>query len=137
VFSRDSSTFKHNQSRCALYDFQYAGVGLVTRDLVYFLGTTTQSRLLIEVEGEKELLRAYHADLMHIVGSRQEPPNEVHDDESTTEYSFSRLWGHWELAIVDWCRFMAGWGFWGNGKWVERRAKQIVSSWDTSGFPYD
>ena len=34
----------------------------------------------------------------------------------------------WELSILDWYRFMAGWGFWGNDGWVERRARGIVES---------
>jgi thiamine kinase-like enzyme len=137
VFSVDSSTrVEDTQSRCALYDFQYTGLGLVTRDLVYFLGTTAQSRLLRDVEQEKELLHAYHGDLTQYVGSRREQSDGVADDENDPEYSFSKLWGHWELALVDWCRFMAGWGFWGNDSWVERRAKEIVSEWDNAGFPY-
>jgi thiamine kinase-like enzyme len=136
VFCVDPSTLEDTQSRCALYDFQYTGIGLVTRDLVYFLATTAQSRLLRDVEQEKELLRAYHAGLMQCVKSRREPSDGTTDDESVEEYSFSKLWGHWELALVDWCRFMAGWGFWGNDAWVERRAKQIVFEWDVSGFPY-
>ena len=45
-----------------------------------------------------------------------------------TEYDFAALWRHWELSILDWYRFMAGWGFWGNDRWVERRAKEIVES---------
>ena len=45
-----------------------------------------------------------------------------------TEYDFAALWRHWELSILDWYRFMAGWGFWGNDRWVEKRAKEIVGS---------
>lgn len=44
------------------------------------------------------------------------------------EYDFAALWRHWELSILDWYQFMAGWGFWGNDRWVERRAKEIVGS---------
>lgn len=128
-FSRDT---QDTRSRCALYDFQYVGIGLVTRDLVKFLGTSVQSGLVRDLEQEQELLRIYHADLVQSVGlrpsSRRESPE--------VEYSFSQFWGHWELALVDWCRFMSGWGFWGNESWVQRRAKEIVSEWDNKGFPY-
>ena len=139
VFSNRPSDTQDARSRCALYDFQYVGVGLVTRDLVYFLGTTAQSGLLRNVEQEKELLRAYHADLIQSVGlrldHRRELPEMTTDDEKEIDYPFSKLWDHWELALVDWCRFMAGWGFWGNDSWVERRAKQIAVEWDSNGFP--
>ncbi|PVF97243.1 hypothetical protein CPB86DRAFT_786048 [Serendipita vermifera] len=131
VFSRGPS-----QSRsCALYDFQYAGIGLVTRDLVYFIGTTVQSALIRRIEQEKELLQVYHHELLRAIANR------LNDDQATStsqsvpggnfgEYGFETLWRHWEMAIVDWYRFMAGWGFWGNDTWVERRAKDIVSGWD-------
>ncbi|KIM23724.1 hypothetical protein M408DRAFT_76999 [Serendipita vermifera MAFF 305830] len=137
VFSHKDSATQGARSRCALYDFQYVGIGLVTRDLVKFLGTSVQSGLLRTLEQEKELLRAYHADLMQSVGLRPESRRLAQEMAITNiEYDFSDFWGHWELALVDWCRFMAGWGSWGNSSWVERRAKEIVSQWDKTGFPY-
>ncbi|KAG8766665.1 hypothetical protein FRC20_006079 [Serendipita sp. 405] len=139
VFAPTMAPPQQGSSSCALYDLQYAGVGVVTRDLVYFLGTTAQSGLTRRIEQEKELLKHYHSDLLEAIASRrhpspQEPDRGVPLDDG--EYGFERLWEHWELAIVDWYRFMAGWGFWGNDTWVERRAKEIVGRWEESGFPY-
>ncbi|CAG8720632.1 14092_t:CDS:2 [Acaulospora colombiana] len=131
VFSADSG----GSRRCALYDFQYAGLGLVTRDLVYFIGTTAQSASIRRIEQEKEILRAYHSELLRTIASRQNHDqttgNSTVGSRSDSEgYTFPTLWRHWEIAIVDWYRFMAGWGFWGNDSWVERRAKEIVLGWD-------
>ena len=98
--------------RCALYDLQYVGRGLLTHDLVYFLGTSVQSSLLTSTS-EQELLETY---LLYF--------NEGVAEED--RYEFDVLWKHWELSIMDWYRFMAGWGFWGNDRWVTRRARDIA-----------
>lgn len=113
--------------RCALYDLQYVGLGLPVHDLVYFLGTSVESKLLKSVEDEKSLLQDYFAKFKESVA-----PSGLN---STVDYSFDVFWTHWELSIVDWYRFMAGWGFWGNDRWAERRAKEIVGRWQKSGFP--
>ncbi|EKM55030.1 uncharacterized protein PHACADRAFT_142873 [Phanerochaete carnosa HHB-10118-sp] len=112
---------------CALYDFQYVGLGLSTLDLVYFLGTSVEPKLLRSLADEREILQEYF-DRFQEVAAREPADG--------SEYTFDKFWAHWELSIVDWCRFMAGWGFWGNDRWVERRAKGIVESWDTSDFPF-
>ncbi|KAI0705921.1 kinase-like domain-containing protein [Cytidiella melzeri] len=86
--------------RCALYDLQYVGLGLPTHDLVYFLGTSVQASLLGGVEQEKEMLKAW------LEAFRSCNVENVEDEQ--LEYDFDTLWRHWELSIVDWCRFMAG-----------------------------
>lgn len=113
--------------RCALYDFQYVGLGLSTLDLVYFLGTSVESKLLKSLADEREMLQEYFHRFQEVAARTL---------TDGPEYTFDKFWTHWELAIVDWCRFMAGWGFWGNDRWVERRAKGIVESWGASGFPF-
>ena len=109
--------------KCALYDLQYVGLGLPALDLVYFLGTSVESSLL-SPESEKELLQTYHAAFMHLSAHASDLP----------VYDFDTFWKHWELALVDWYRFMAGWGCWGNDAWVERRAKEIVRGWEAQGL---
>ncbi|CAG8716804.1 1980_t:CDS:2, partial [Acaulospora colombiana] len=132
VFSAGSG-----QSRsCALYDFQYTGIGLVTRDIVVLFAKSVQAELIQGIEQEKELLHVYHSELLRKIASRrndgQATGNSPNDEFG--EYKFETLWRHWELAIVDWCRFMAGWGFWGNDGWVKGRAREIVSRWDEHTF---
>lgn len=110
--------------QCALYDLQYVGRGLPAHDLVYFLGTSVESRLLKSLEDERALLQDYFHHFHAIASS---------GSVDSIDYPFDIFWAHWELAIVDWYRFMAGWGFWGNDRWVERRAKDIVRRWQECG----
>jgi hypothetical protein len=102
---------------CALYDFQYIGVNPPTHDIVYFLGTSVSSSLLTP-QGEKDLLDYYFSELME----------RLPKDDGYTQTIFQ---AQWELSIVDWVRFMAGWGFWGNDRWATRRAKEIVGGWES------
>ena len=135
VFNRDpyprrggnaSSPFSDPPLRCALYDLQYVGLGLTTLDLVGFLGTSVESKLLRSLADERNLLQNYFHKFQEVVA-------QVGVDGP--KYTFDKFWTHWELAIVDWYRFMAGWGFWGNDRWVERRAREIVERWAEAGFP--
>ena len=130
-FSRRPDIDSSSPRKCALYDFQYVGVGLVTRDLVYFLGTSVQNALVWQAGHEKDLLRTYHAKLVQAMRGRQDSHVTL---QNHPEYTFDTLWVHWELAIVDWYRFMAGWGFWGNDSWIARRAKEITTEWTQRGF---
>lgn len=103
--------------QCALYDSQYVGCELGVLDLIYFLATSVYSSLLTR-NFETKILEFYHTTLLE---SRK----------ATTEaYPTKIFMQHWELAIVDWYRFMAGWRFWGNDEWVERQAREIVSGWN-------
>ncbi|KAK6077709.1 transporter [Seiridium cupressi] len=45
------------------------------------------------------------------------------------EYPWDVFVKHWEAALVDWLRFQASWGFWGNTEWLEAR---ILASPDHS-----
>ena len=116
-----SQTGTNEPLRCALYDFQYAGIGLCTRDLICFLGNTAEEGLLLKLEDEMELLRFYHAALEALLPQL---------DGATPGYPFEKLMRHWEMTIVDWYRFRVSWGMWGNVTWVEKRAKEIVRDWE-------
>ena len=91
---------------------------------MYFLGTSIQSSLL-SPSSEQELLRHYHSTLVNVIRDSFPPVN-----PEAELYPFETFLRHWDLAIVDWFRFMAGWGCWGNDRWVERRAKEIVKKWE-------
>lgn len=129
VFNRDPYAHRRGKQKvqpasqediqCALYDFQYVGLGLGTLDLVYFLATTTESNLL---SAETELLLLYHSHFLAGLPSQSDLSN---------VYPFDTFINHWELAVVDWYRFMAGWGFWGNDDWITKRAEEILSKWNS------
>jgi hypothetical protein len=105
---------------CALYDLQYVGVNPPTHDLVYFLGTSVSNSLLGS-GGERDILDYYFGELSASLPAGVSYPRKL-------------FVAHWKLSIVDWVRFMAGWGFWGNDRWATKRAKEIVQGWETGGF---
>ncbi|SNX84004.1 uncharacterized protein MEPE_02712 [Melanopsichium pennsylvanicum] len=108
AFSRDGSSM-------AMYDFQYVGVGLGVQDLAKFLTTSIPSHYLKRKTGEEELLKTYHNFLV------QRLPKGA-------KYEFADLVTDWQLALVSWVRFLAGWsgGFWGNVDWLQSRVEALL-----------
>jgi len=50
------------------------------------------------------------------------------DDLGNTEpYSLQELIQHYELSLIDYVRFMAGWGMWGNVDYAERRVLELLN----------
>jgi hypothetical protein len=109
----------------AFYDFQYVGLGLGVCDLAkLFTCSVPLSILVVDNDiphdlpmqkGEKALLERYWRRL-------QETGGQVYDWETFVL--------HWEIALVDWLRFQASWGFWGNTDWLEARARNILRDAD-------
>ena len=62
-------------------------------------------------EGERVLLERYRGNLQEVAGR---------------EYDWGLFVRHWETALVDWLRFQASWGFWGNTEWLEARVRSIL-----------
>lgn len=109
----------------AFYDFQYVGGGLGVCDLAKFFTCSVPLHVLVpsedvphEIEmeeGEKQLLQRYWKNLKQI---------------GEQEYEWSIFVKHWEIALVDWLRFQASWGFWGNTDWLESRVRYILKNRD-------
>jgi hypothetical protein len=114
----------------AFYDFQYVGLGLGVSDLAKFFTCSVPLSMLLGPDqrqqqrgsiphelamqsGEKELLERYWRDLTRISGGK--------------EYEWEIFVGHWEVALVDWLRFGASWGFWGNVSWLQARVRWILA----------
>ncbi|KAH6868137.1 kinase-like domain-containing protein [Alternaria rosae] len=105
----------------AFYDFQYTGLGLGVCDLAKFFTCSVPLSMLVAdshiprellmQEGEKQLLQRYWEGLR---------------DTGKQEYNWSIFVRHWETALVDWLRFQASWGFWGNTEWLEARVRSIL-----------
>lgn len=112
-------------SEVAFYDFQYTGLGLGVCDLAKLFTCSVPLSMLVADDhiprelkmqrGEKELLRRYLTRLK---------------DTSGKEYDWEIFVRHWEIALVDWLRFQASWGFWGNTEWLEARVRSILSDVD-------
>ena len=106
----------------AFYDFQYTGLGLGVCDLAKLFTCSIPLSMLVtdsdiphELEmqhGEKELLQRYWTRLKETSGK---------------EYDWDVFVRHWETALVDWLRFQASWGFWGNSEWLEARVRSVLS----------
>lgn len=106
----------------AFYDFQYIGLGLGVCDLAKFFTCSVPLDMLVDSEdvpdvlamqeGEKLLLQRYWNSLRGI-GKR--------------EYEWGTFVRHWEVALMDWLRFQASWGFWGNTEWLEARVRSILA----------
>ncbi|KAF5013055.1 hypothetical protein FDECE_882 [Fusarium decemcellulare] len=105
------------------FDFQYAGLGLGVCDLAKLFTCSVPLNMLTDRDavpdelpmdqGEKDLLQLYHKTLL----SRRGEP---------LDYQWDTFVRHWEASLVDWCRFQASWGFWGNTEWLEARVRYIL-----------
>ena len=109
--------------KVAFFDFQYVGLGLGVCDLAKLFTCSVPLHMLVDdieylpeellmCDGERRLLEYYRKRLI--------PDGET---DAYDWYSFTR---HWETALVDWCRFQASWGFWGNTEWLEARVRSIL-----------
>ncbi|CAG7967363.1 unnamed protein product [Penicillium olsonii] len=106
----------------AFFDFQYVGVGLGVCDLAKLFTCSVPLHLLVDepglpeelsmCEGERKLLERYRTQLLQ---------------DQQSEYEWEVFTRHWETALVDWCRFQASWGFWGNTEWLEARVRSILA----------
>lgn len=106
--------------KVAFYDFQYVGLGLGVCDLAKLFTCSVPRSMLGKDrrvtqpmgEDEKKLLRFYLERLRQVSGR---------------DYGWDLFVRHWESALVDWLRFQASWGFWGNTEWLEGRVRSILT----------
>jgi Phosphotransferase enzyme family len=108
--------------KVAFFDFQYIGLGLGVCDLTKLFTCSVPMNMLVGnealpekltmCEGEKLLLQRYHTSLVQ--------------NKDPGFYPWNEFKRHWETALVDWCRFQASWGFWGNTEWLEARVRSIL-----------
>ncbi|KAH6892455.1 Ecdysteroid kinase-domain-containing protein [Thelonectria olida] len=120
LFTTDSG------DQVAFFDFQYVGLGFGVCDLAKLFTCSVPLQMLTEDydvpdelpmdKGEKDLLERYRKVLVE-----HRPPHMKDFD-----YPMEVLIRHWETALVDWCRFQASWGFWGNTEWLEARVRSIL-----------
>lgn len=113
--------------KVAFFDFQYVGLGLGVCDLAKLFTCSVSVDMLLASDfedhlvpdslpmcsGEKELLERYRETLLR--------------SQSQEFYDWDIFLRHWETALVDWCRFQASWGFWGNTEWLEARVRFILN----------
>ncbi|KAJ5919063.1 hypothetical protein N7466_010006 [Penicillium verhagenii] len=107
----------------AFFDFQYVGLGLGVCDLAKLFTCSVPLHMLVDTheplpdqltmgDGERQLLERYRTSFLQ--------------NKLSVPYEWEDFKRHWETALVDWCRFQASWGFWGNTEWLEARVKSIL-----------
>lgn len=112
-----------SDGRCCAYDFQYVGKGLGMRDVSKFLCTAVDADVLEEEGGEQQLLQHYHAALVKQLQANSKA-------EAAQRYTPEVMTAQFEIALVDYIRFCAGWGFWGNVEWACARARGVLKRLD-------
>ncbi|KAH9884106.1 phosphotransferase enzyme family protein [Xylariomycetidae sp. FL2044] len=114
----------------AFFDFQYVGLGFGVCDLAKLFTCSVPLRMLVDDEsgasdelqlsnGERTLLERYRSG---VVAEFQ-----AHGGRHDVKYEWEIFIRHWETALVDWLRFEASWGFWGNTQWLEARVRSILN----------
>ncbi|KAI9220644.1 kinase-like domain-containing protein [Blastocladiella britannica] len=100
----------------AAVDFQYTGAGCPMSDVVYLVATSVDPEFLDGANGGLPALvvEDYISPLCDALRARGiEPPT----SDTLQEW--------FEVALLDWARFMAGWGWWGNVRWVQQFASDL------------
>lgn len=106
---------------CAVVDFQYVGAGYGARDLVMLFASSFDMprQYNAMIQAESDMLRVYHTKLLSYLALFGTNPS----DEA---YTWEKLTKHYELSLLDYVRFMAGWGMWGNTEYAEQRALELL-----------
>jgi hypothetical protein len=106
--------------KVAFFDFQYVGLGLGVCDLAKLFTCSLPISMLGD-DGEEVIPAS--AEELNLLRRYRETMAAGRDSIEYNEEEFRR---HWECALVDWCRFQASWGFWGNTEWLEGRVRWIL-----------
>ena len=113
---QENLLFSNDGKACAAHDFQYCGAGLGAKDIAYLFCAGLSSRYL--PSHEEELLGHYHAELMGLLRPRGLGDN----------YTVDVLREHFGFALLDFVRFMDGWGYWGNNRWAAEKVEHMLKS---------
>lgn len=116
----------HQEYVCAAVDFQYCGGGYGVRDVLQLIVSSCYMPYPYNhqraVALETAILEHYYARLLCYL--------EHYGRVTDVKYTYNILTKHYELCMVDYVRFMAGWGMWGNTEYAEWRTKEILSKLD-------
>jgi hypothetical protein len=114
--AQENLLFSNNGEKCGAHDFQYCGAGLGAKDIAYLFCSGLSAELL--PSHEEELLAHYHAELTALLLPRG----------LGGSYTMEVLREHFGFALIDFVRFMDGWGYWGNNRWATRKVEQTLFS---------
>lgn len=123
AFSRsldsDAQSSDDTKSSIAVYDFQWTGKGVGVRDLAYFF---TSSVTGMTIAHESALLDEYYSivtDSLKTAGSWS--------DDLERDFTRHNLGQWYAICLVDYYRFMLGWGTWGASlKYCKTRVETTI-----------
>lgn len=128
--SANKAETRQQEYVCAAVDFQYCGGGYGVRDVGQLIVSSCDMPHPYNHEKalalETAILEYYYAKLLSYLKN--------YGRVSDVQYSYDMLTKHYELCLVDYVRFMAGWGMWGNTEYAERRTEEILSRVDGGSF---
>ncbi|KAJ3272540.1 hypothetical protein HDV01_005492 [Terramyces sp. JEL0728] len=101
-----SENIQFNDSSCVVYDYQYAGSGLGAQDVCYLLTSSARDTNSID-----KLLAFYFSEL------------------TIDGYTYDQFLQDFDLCLLDYIRFMDGWGYWGNSRWAVVRTRELLGSY--------
>lgn len=116
--------------RVAFFDFQYAGMGLGVCDLAKLFTCSVPQHMLTTQEPGTNTRLTMDAGEKHLLQIYWETYRDHRKSSDDIKYDWQVFCRHWETALVDWCRFQASWGFWGNTDWLCARVRSIVQDSD-------
>lgn len=119
-----NAAFTPSGDEVAFYDFQYIGLGLGVSDLAKLFTSSIPLQMLYDGDDPIPRELAMTRGEMHLLERYREVL--LQGGESEHSYDWDVLVRHWQTALIDWLRFQASWGFWGNTEWLEARAKSIL-----------
>jgi thiamine kinase-like enzyme len=105
-----------SDTKVSFVDFQFSGKSLGTIDLAHILATSADRDVL---ENENELLGIDYDELMFRLNERELT-------SAVNEYTKDIFLKHYNWAILDWVRFMEGWGYWGNIEYAKKSRILII-----------
>lgn len=115
---QENLMFSADGTRCAAYDFQYTGCSYGMRDVAYLFTSSVRS---------DQLARYEHDYLAHYRDCLAQELTKLGRAEAAVRYDNAVMTKHLELAVLDYVRFMAGWGMWGSGlDWAVARAREAL-----------
>ena len=95
---------KEDSFSCAAVDYQYCGRGFGAKDIVMLIVSSVSPQVLEAIGGEDGVIQLYADELK----SNLKAMNEMNEEDINTITSFETLKMQYELAMVDYVRFMAG-----------------------------
>jgi hypothetical protein len=110
-----------DQPLVSFCDFQYCGQSCAMKDLAYFMVVNLGRSLETTHDS---WLALYHSELCSCLSTQSE------FSSTSALPSLEGLQDALELSYADVCRWMAGWGYWGNTRFLQARVVALLDRLD-------